>query len=89
MSDSRILNCNGRLYKFNIKDSENCLICNQVDTIEHHLISCKISQKIGKTILEEWIAQNLDIYFCLTECEILFGIPINNDNTIKIVNLLI
>ena len=59
-----IFNCIECLFKFKIKESKNCLICNQVDTIEHHLIYCKVSQKIWKKI-EEWIAQNLDIYFSL------------------------
>ena len=83
---NRIVNCNERLFKF--KKSENCLNCNQVDTIEHHLVSCEISRKMWKK-LEEWITQNLDINFPLTECEILFGIPNNNDIKIQIINFLI
>ena len=56
--------------------------------MEHHLISGKISRKLWKK-LEEWITQNLDINFPLTECEILFGISNNNDITIQIINFLI
>lgn len=44
---NRILNCNERLFKFKIKESKNCSTCYQVDTIEHHLISCKSSKTIN------------------------------------------
>ena len=54
--------------------------------MEHHLISCKLSKSLWKK--EEWIFQNLEVKFPLTECEILFGIPDNNDNILKIVNFL-
>ena len=76
------------MFKFKIKESENCLSCNQADTMEHHLVSCEISSKMWKK-LEEWITQNLDINFPLTKSEILFGIPNNNDITIQIINFLI
>ena len=79
---NRILNCNERLFKFKIKESENCLTCNQIDTMEHHLVSCKLSKSLWKK-LEEWIFQNLEVKFSLTECEILFGIPDNNDDILK------
>ena len=52
------------------------LICNKV---EHHLISCRNFTKDLEKIRRSR-------YFSLTECEIQFGIPSNNDNIIKIVN---
>ena len=51
---NRIVNCNECLFEFKIKESENCLSCNQVDTLEHHLVSCKIYHKMWKKI-QEWI----------------------------------
>ena len=36
-----ILNCKERLYKWKITDNNKCNICNEVDSIEHHLFFCK------------------------------------------------
>ena len=38
--------------------------------------------------LEEWIFQNLEVKFSLTECKILFDIPDNNNDILNIVNFL-
>ena len=85
---NRILNCNERLYKWNISENNKCFYCNNIDTLEHHLFNCKSSKNIWNG-LETWLYQNLDIRFNLTECEVIFGIPYNNTIDLQIINFII
>ena len=74
----RILNCNDRLFKWKIKASPECDSCGMTDTIEHRLFDCVEANKIWKCI-QQWIKNVLEVNINLTICEIIFGIPINND----------
>ena len=85
---NRILNTNEKLFTWNLKNSNKCTFCNNIDTIEHHLYYCRASGHMWDC-LQKWINTNLRINFKLTVCEVLFGLPyIANDNT-EILNLLI
>ena len=85
---NRILNCNDKLYKWKIVQTPLCNSCKVNDTIEHHLFSCRDSKKLWDGI-ENWLRDNLSIGYKLTECEILFGIPISNTVDLDIMNFLI
>ena len=84
----RILNCNEKLHTWKIKDNNKCAYCNGIDTIEHHIYTCKESNSFWEK-LTEWMLNNLEISFTLTICEVLFGIPISNNVDIEIINFLI
>ena len=56
--------------------------------IEHYLFSCRDSRKLWDGI-ENWLRDNLSIGYKLTECKILFGIPISNTVDLDIMNFLI
>ena len=85
---NRILNCKDRLLKWKISESNKCNYCDQIDTLEHHLIHCTTSSPIWDS-LTEWICNNLLIIYHFTECEQLFGIPFTNSIDLKLINLLI
>ena len=82
------MNCNDKLFKWNLNENNTCNYCEEIDTIEHHFFDCNESRKTWKS-LQNWIKNNLDISFPLTICEVLFGIPIFNDPNIQIINFLI
>ena len=85
---NRILNCRERLYRWKITDTNICLYCETADTLENHLFLCKENQIVWNK-LEKWIADNLETKFKLTECEVIFGIPLYNDQHIFLFNFLI
>ena len=84
---NRILNCNENLYKWKIKPDNICIYCDKIDTIEHHLYECDESKYFWKR-LENWMRNNLDVSFPLTICEIIFGIQININSDIALINYL-
>ena len=85
---NRILNCNERLKKWNIKDSEKCDYCDNVDTIEHHLHTCEESQKIW-CHLQKWLLDNLGTSLPFTVCEVMFGLTTMSSVEFNIINFLI
>jgi len=87
---NRILNTREKLYTWKIVENNKCVYCTEMatDTIEHHLIHCPASQKIWKE-LKKWLRSTIGVSFALTECEILFGIPINNTVDLQIINYII
>ena len=85
---NRILNCNERLNKWKIKDGPECDSCGEIDTIDHRLYNCRESKKIWEGIYK-WIKENFDIKITFTICEVLFGMPANNDVYIKLFNFII
>ena len=85
---NRTINCRHLLYVWKLIDSPNCVYCDSVDTIEHHFFLCNQSQIFWNRI-SEWLFQILEIKFRFTICEILLGIPVENDNTISTLNLII
>ncbi len=82
---NRILNCNDKLFTWQIIDSRKCIFCSETDTIEHHLYGCVESRKFWCRV-EKWLADSIEIKFHFTECEILYGIPIQNDERIEAIN---
>ena len=85
----RILNTREKLFTWKIAESNKCYICDEMDTLVHHLFSCPSSRNIW-TQLESWLRNNLGTGFSFTECEILFGIPIDHNNVdIQIINYFI
>jgi len=85
---NRILNNKENLYKWKLVDDNKCSDCDSIDTLEHHLVHCKISKQMWE-MLELWLKDNLEVDFKLTECEIIFGIPANNSVELKIINYLL
>jgi len=49
------------------------MLCDLIDTIEHHLFECHTSKKLWNQ-LEKWLIQTLEIKHTFTICEIIFGI---------------
>ena len=66
-----ILNSKERLHKWKIMDNNKCYVCDEVDSIEHHLFFCKIS-KIFWIDVKKWMVVTLDFGFEFTICEVLF-----------------
>ena len=85
---NRLLNCNEKLNKWKIKPTDKCTYCNEVDTIAHHLYYCHTSAKLWRD-LKIWMTNNLEVAFEFTICEIIFGIPIEKDENIDLLNFLI
>jgi hypothetical protein len=38
--------CNERRHRFGIAESPNCIICGQIESIQHHLVSCENAKRI-------------------------------------------
>ena len=85
---NRIINCKDKLYTWRITDNNNCVYCNDIDTQEHHFFYCNESTNFWK-LVSKWTKENLDTSFNLTICEIMFGIPIDYNQTIKAINFMI
>ena len=85
---NRILNCNNQLFTLKITESNKCYDCNQIDTLEHHLIHCITSGRIWES-LEEWICNNLQINFYIKECELLFRVPFTNPIDLQLISFFI
>ena len=83
----RILNSYEHLAKWKIRENSNCNYCNDVDTLEHHLIHCETSRLMWDRPVG-LISDNLSINYNLAECEILFGIPFTNSIDWEIINFL-
>ena len=83
-----ILNCNYNLNKWTILDSNKCLYCEEIDTIEHRLYACEQSKLFWER-LQTWMRDNLEVSFPLTVCEVLFGINMNSDPNVKVINFII
>ena len=71
-----------------IKNSNTCNYCKGIDTIEHHLFDCPESKQFWNKVAG-WLTDNIDIHFNFTICEIIFGIPSNENPDIDVINFLI
>ena len=87
---NRIINCNDKLYTgiWKIKDNNKCEYCKYVDTLEHHFFWYDQSSVFWNKV-QMWSKSNLDTSMNLTVCEILFGIYIENNNSLMTLNFLI
>ena len=68
-------------------EDNKCIYCN-IDTLEYHLYTCTECEKFWE-LTSEWIKNNLDRSFRLTICEIVFGIPIDQNQAIQAINFII
>ena len=84
---NRIINCRDKLFLWKIVPSNKCLYCDRVDSLEHHFFDCVECERFWKGVTI-WIKGNLETSMNLTICEILFGIPIQ-DEGIKPINFII
>ena len=75
---NRIINNTKNLHKWKIKESNKCYVCGEIDGVEHHIFYCEESFIFWRR-LKDWMISNLEYGFELTVCEILFGIPMNNN----------
>ena len=71
---NRLLNCNHNLYKWKKSDTPLCCYCDSIDTIQHHLFECSVSEAFWKRVCA-WLrsVMCIDFLYEFTECEILFG----------------
>ena len=65
--------------------SKKCNQCNEIVTIEHHLVHCTNTYKFWQMVFNWW-AQNVRVWFQVDTYEIIFGIP--NERNEAIVNQL-
>jgi hypothetical protein len=78
----RILAVGEKLKVWDIKENEKCEECNQIDTIEHHLVQCPAVLTFWQQVFNWW--ENISkTKFPLIAYEIIFGIP-NESNEIII-----
>ena len=76
-----------KLFTWKLSEN-NCIYCNEKDTIEHHLFMC-VKCRVFWNLVSRWIKDNLDTSFNFTICEIIFGIPISYNPTINAINFII
>ena len=75
------------MFLWKILPSNKCIYCDRVDSLEHHFFDCVEWERFWKGVTI-WMKGNLETSMNLTVCEILFGIPIQ-DEGIKPINLII
>ena len=61
-----------------IKESNKCYVCKEIDGVELHLFYCEEIFLFWRR-LKDWMIYNPEYGFELTVCEKLFGIPMNNN----------
>jgi hypothetical protein len=81
----RILACKYNLKIWKIEADNTCNQCNEIDTIEHHLVTCHETMALWKSIFNWW-ADTIKTWFQVETYEIIFGIP--NERSETIVNQL-
>lgn len=80
----RIITCNRLLYKYKIKDSDLCSLCDLQDTLEHFFFQCPATRKFW-TLVFQWIKAAADLDLSgLSIKEILMGVPQNHPQARKI-----
>jgi hypothetical protein len=77
----RIMACNYNLKIWKIKETNICDYCTELDTIEHHLVECKICMDFWKSIFNWW-SFNIETWFQIETYDIIFGIPNERYETI-------
>ncbi len=85
---NRILNCNERLHTWQIKDTNLCIFCDKIDTIEHHLYYC-IQSRIFWNRIEKWMLTSLETKINLTGFDVIFGLQIQRNSIIDAFNYII
>ena len=85
---NRTLNCNQNLFKWKIKESPNCNMCNISDTNEHHLFYCTECIAFWKKI-QDWLSNTIEVTYKFTVCEILLGLEEGQDPVLQLLNFII
>ena len=67
------------MFIWNIVDTNKCIYCNQIDTLEHHIFYCIECEKLCNGVIT-WTKDNLETCFQFTICDIIFGILIKEEN---------
>ena len=78
---NRYFPCKRFLYKCNKVDTDRCNHCPYIDDLEHFFVSCSIVKPFWKDF-NKWFANLFETKIYLHSPDILFGIPIINDNDI-------
>ena len=74
---NRFLPCKAALKKWKKEDSDLCVECNVVDSLEHHFVQCE-NVKLFWTMLLEWWNTIYEVSIKLHVLDIVFGI-VNHD----------
>lgn len=80
----RTITCNRLLFRYKIKDSDLCSLCDQQDTLEHFFFQCPSNRKFWAMVFR-WIkaASNMELSH-LSIKEILVGVPRSHPQSRKI-----
>jgi hypothetical protein len=73
--------CNYNLKIWKVKNSDMCYYCQDIDTIEHHLVECRDTNEFWKMIFN-WLATNIKTWFQVETYEIIFSIPNERNETV-------
>lgn len=78
---NRILPCNVFLRQLRIKETDVCSFCDQLDSIDHFLFSCKIVQDLWSKICD-WFDRTVDLGLRgISIRDIIFGITDNSSKS--------
>lgn len=77
----RVITCNKLLFRYKIRESELCSLCDQQDTLEHFFFQCPETRRFWAMVFQ-WVraAANLDLSN-LSIKEILVGVPANHPHS--------
>ncbi len=71
-----------KLYDIKLVDSPNCLYCNNIDNINHFLLSCKKTRNFGQSFFLWWnrvTDRKITIHHEFLEESIFFGFQMNGE----------
>ena len=84
----RVTNCNYNLAKWNIKESPQCDLCQNIDNIEHYFYYCEHSHTFWQQV-EMWMASCLSVKIKFTVLEALMGFLNYDSELFFIVNYIV
>lgn len=73
--EHRLITCNRLLFRYKIKQEDNCSYCDGRDTLEHFFYQCPISRRFWNLALDWFKEATGQSLSCLTLKEILLGVP--------------
>ena len=76
---NRVINCKDKIFVWKISENNRCIYCTKVDTIEHHFVERAECELFWSRVMS-WSRNNLETSTVPTICDILFGIPIREEN---------
>ncbi len=78
---NRYIACRSNLKKWNKAPTDECVVCKQVDTIEHFIYDCRDVQHFWNTLFD-WLENLYNVRMILSILDIIFGIANVNDDII-------